>query len=99
MSDQIQKLAQRLDEAAQTHVPIPPLSESEGLTSVETAYAIQTHWTALRTARGEKVLGRKIGLTSQAIQQQLGVDQPDYGNLWDTTFYPAQDGRVQISAN
>jgi 2-keto-4-pentenoate hydratase len=99
MSELIERLAQRLDEAAHTHVPIPPLSESEGVTSVETAYAIQTCWTEMRTARGEKVLGRKIGLTSQAIQQQLGVDQPDYGNLWDTTFYPASDGKVQIPAN
>jgi 2-keto-4-pentenoate hydratase len=99
MSDLIETLARRLDEAAQTHVPIPPLSESESLTSVEMAYAIQTHWTNMRTGRGEKVLGRKIGLTSQAIQQQLGVDQPDYGNLWDTTYYPAKDGKVQIPAN
>ncbi len=99
MNDLIESLAQRLDEAARTHIPIPPLSESEGLTSVETAYAIQTRWTELRTARGEKVLGRKIGLTSQAIQQQLGVNQPDYGNLWDTTFYPATDGQVQIPAS
>ncbi len=98
MSDPIETLARRLDEAAQTHAPIPPLSETEGLTNVETAYAIQTHWTELRTARGEKVLGRKIGLTSKAIQEQLGVDQPDYGNLWDTTFYPAKDGWVEIPA-
>jgi len=99
MSDLIERLAQRLDEAARTHIPILPLSESEGLTSVETAYAIQTRWTEMRTVRGEKVLGRKIGLTSKAIQQQLGVDQPDYGNLWDTTFYPAKDGKVEIPAS
>ncbi len=99
MSDLIETLARRLDEAAQTHVPIPPLSETEGLTSVERAYAIQTRWTDMRTARGEKVLGRKIGLTSKAIQEQLGVDQPDYGNLWDTTFYPAQNGMVEIPAS
>jgi 2-keto-4-pentenoate hydratase len=99
MSDPIETLARRLDEAAQTHIPIPPLSESENLTSVDTAYTIQTHWTAMRSARGEKVLGRKIGLTSKAIQQQLGVDQPDYGNLWDTTFYPAKDGKVEIPAS
>src|SRR3974377_2249675 len=98
MSDQIQTLAEGRGAAAPTHVPIPPLSESEGLTSIETAYAIQTRWTEMRTARGEKVLGRKIGLTSKAIQQQLGVDQPDYGNLWDITFYPTRDGKVQIPA-
>src|SRR3974377_2199846 len=99
MSDQIQTLAEGRGAAAPTHVPIPPLSESQGLTSVETAYAIQTRWTETRTARGEKVLGRKIGLTSQAIQQQLGVDQPDYGNLWNTTFYPAKGGKVVIPAS
>ena len=99
MSDLIETLARRLDDAARTHVPIPPLSEKEQLTSIETAYAIQTRWTELRVARGEKILGRKIGLTSKAIQEQLGVDQPDYGTLWDTTFYPIKNGTVEIPAS
>lgn len=98
-SASVQALAERLDTAWRTGVPIPPLTESEGLTSVETAYAIQTHWTNLRLARGEKILGRKIGLTSQAIQQQLGVNEPDYGTLWQSSYYPTLNGRVEIPAS
>src|SRR5581483_1972303 len=40
----------------------------------------------------------KIGLTSKAIQQQLGVNEPDYGTLWQSSFYPATKGRVEIPA-
>jgi 2-keto-4-pentenoate hydratase len=92
-------LAERLDTAWRTHIPIPPITESDGITSVETAYAIQTHWTDMRLARGEKIVGRKIGLTSQAIRQQLGVDEPDYGTLWKSSYYPAVKGRVEIPAD
>ena len=92
----VETLAHRLDDAARTHIPIPPISESEGITNVDTAYAIQRGWTELRLARGENVVGRKIGLTSAAIQKQLGVDQPDYGNLWSTTQYTAHNGQVEI---
>jgi 2-keto-4-pentenoate hydratase len=94
----VELLASRLDTAWKTHTPIPPLSESEGLTDVTKAYAIQTCWTDMRLARGEKILGRKIGLTSKAIQTQLGVSEPDYGTLWESSFYPAEIGRVEIPA-
>lgn len=87
-----------VDTAWRTRTPIPPITESDGVTSVETAYAIQTHWTNMRLARGEKVVGRKIGLTSKAIQQQLGVSEPIYGTLWESSFYRAVDGRVKIPA-
>lgn len=94
----IETLASRLDTAWRTHTPIPPISETEGLNDVPTAYAIQTRWTEMRLARGEKVVGRKIGLTSKAIQQQLGVAEPDYGSLWGASFYPAANGWVEIPA-
>ncbi len=95
----VEAIAERLDTAWRTRTPIPPITESDGLTSVETAYAIQAHWTNLRLARGEKIVGRKIGLTSKAIQQQLGVNEPDYGTLWQSSFYQAADGRVEIPAS
>jgi len=98
MADVIHQLAARLDNALRTRTPIAPISETEGISDVETAYAIQTYWTKMRLARGEKIVGRKIGLTSQAIQQQLRVNEPDYGTLWETTFYPEREGHVVISA-
>ena len=91
-------LAERLDAAWRSGVPIAPLSESDGLTDVATAYAIQSRWTGMRLARGERIAGRKIGLTSKAIQQQLGVSEPDYGTLWQSSCYAAAGGRVEIPA-
>ena len=93
-----QSIAERLDAAWRTHTPIPPITESDGITDVNIAYAIQQHWTNIRLERGEKIVGRKIGLTSQAIQQQLGVNEPDYGSLWQSSFYPARNGKVTIPA-
>jgi 2-keto-4-pentenoate hydratase len=92
----IEALAQQLDTAFRTKTPIPPLSEAEGLTSVEDAYAIQTRWTAMREARGEKVVGRKIGLTSLAVQKQLGVNEPDYGSLWNSSHYETTNHRADV---
>jgi len=94
----IESLATRLDAAWKTNVPIPPITESDGITDVKTAYAIQSYWTNMRLEQGEKIVGRKIGLTSKAIQQQLGVSEPDYGTLWQSSFYPAQNGSVTVPA-
>jgi 2-keto-4-pentenoate hydratase len=98
-SSSVQALAERLDTAWRTRTPIPPITESEGITDLATAYAIQSSWTAMRLARGEQVAGRKIGLTSKAIQQQLGVSEPDYGTLWRSSFYEARNGKVTIPAD
>lgn len=85
-------LAQRLDTAWEGGRAIAPLSESDGLQTAEDAYAVQTHWTQTRLKRGERIIGRKIGLTSLAVQQQLGVNEPDYGSLWVSRYFPAQAG-------
>src|SRR4029078_4626982 len=69
-----------------------PLSESEGLSSVDDAYAIQSAWTRLRVARGERVLGRKIGLTRRAMQEGAGVYEPDFGALWSSRFVETTHG-------
>jgi 2-keto-4-pentenoate hydratase len=95
----VQTIAERLDTAWRTKAPIPPITESDGITDVKIAYAIQTHWSHLRLGRGEKIIGRKIGLTSQAIQQQLGVSEPDYGALWLSSYYQAENGTVTIPAS
>jgi 2-keto-4-pentenoate hydratase len=91
-------IAERLDAAWRNRTPIAPISESDGVRDAQTAYAIQAHWTGMRLARGEQIAGRKIGLTSKAIQEQLGVSEPDYGALWRSGFYPSREGRAEIPA-
>ncbi|MBN6038818.1 2-keto-4-pentenoate hydratase [Amycolatopsis sp. 195334CR] len=95
--DTVDSLARRLDDAWENRVSVPPLSESEGLVSAELAYRIQTRWSELRQAEhGDRVIGRKIGLTSLAMQQQMGVDEPDYGSLWSSRHFPATAGRATL---
>ena len=94
----IESLARRLDEAWENREPIAPLSESEGLEDLGHAYEVQTRWSELRQGRGERVVGRKIGLTSFAMQEQLGVGEPDYGSLWSSRHFHVRDGRVEIPA-
>lgn len=67
--------------------PIDPLSETFPGLDVDDAYAIQLaqidHW----VAAGRRVAGHKVGLTSLAVQRQLGVAQPDFGHLFDDMFH------------
>ena len=63
--------------------PIPPISASHGIAGLEAAYAVAELNTRDRIAQGARIVGLKVGLTSKAVQQQLGVDQPDFGVLFD----------------
>lgn len=79
----MQKAADMLWQAEQTLTPCPPIRDLFDTTlTVEQAYQIQNINTQRRLSQGERIVGRKIGLTSTAVQQQLGVDQPDFGNLY-----------------
>lgn len=75
-------VAARLREAEAAASAIPPFAEELGVGRVDLAYEVQRinveHW----RAAGRRKIGRKIGLTSKTVQQQLGVDQPDYGTLF-----------------
>lgn len=81
-NDAVSQAAQRLLRAAADHVPCPPVRDLIGSDDVKAAYAVQELLTAHRLEAGGRVTGRKIGLTSPAVQQQLGVDQPDFGVLF-----------------
>ncbi|MEU6580551.1 fumarylacetoacetate hydrolase family protein [Nocardia sp. NPDC046763] len=74
--------ALRLAEAALTVRPCAPLRDLIDPGDVHTAYRIQQRFNAFRVGAGAEVVGRKIGATSAAVQQQLGVDQPDFGVLF-----------------
>ncbi|MFT4230880.1 MAG: fumarylacetoacetate hydrolase family protein [Microbacterium sp.] len=84
--------AERLARAARTGVACEPVSELIGPTDVKAAYRVQQALTERRIADGSRVVGRKIGLTSAAVQSQVGVDQPDFGVLFDDMGY--RDGEV-----
>ena len=92
-------LAQRLDDAWEGRFQVAPLSESAGLSTADDAYAVQTYWTQMRLKRGETIIGRKIGLTSLAVQQQLGVNEPDYGSLWASRFFAVHAGAAEAPAD
>ncbi|MBE3572356.1 MAG: fumarylacetoacetate hydrolase family protein [Moorella humiferrea] len=63
--------------------PIEPLTETYPDLTVEDAYRIQLAGIEMKKARGSRVIGKKIGLTSRAMQELLGVNEPDYGHLLD----------------
>jgi 2-keto-4-pentenoate hydratase len=76
-------LADRLRAAEASREPIPPLTETEPGLTVADAYRIQQLNVHRRKAEGGLVRGRKVGLTSRAMQQQLGVAEPDFGAIFD----------------
>lgn len=76
----IDEAAARLRAAAETGRPCPPVRELDAF-SIADAYAIQELVVAPRVTGTNPRIGRKVGLTSPAVQQQLGVDQPDFGVL------------------
>ncbi len=79
----VEDAAARLREAQRTRTAIPPLRALVGRDDdIDTGYAIQEANTRLHLEAGRRVSGRKIGLTSPAVQAQLGVDQPDFGTLF-----------------
>lgn len=80
--------AQLLLSAYETRVPVDPLTEKYAGLSLADAYEIQLIQVGHRTRAGRRVLGHKVGLTSAAMQRQLGVTQPDFGHLTDEMFYP-----------
>ena len=84
MRNMLQETAALLDQAEQSCMPLPPLSQEYPTLTPAQAYAIQSAWLDLKLARGARIIGRKIGLTSRAMQELLGVDQPDYGFLLDS---------------
>jgi 2-keto-4-pentenoate hydratase len=73
--------AAALHAAERDRRPIGPLAATYGQLDAADAYAIQQRVVATRLAAGETVVGWKLGLTSVAMQTQLGVDQPDYAPI------------------
>ncbi|WP_242911291.1 2-keto-4-pentenoate hydratase [Actinomadura terrae] len=85
-SDPVRAAAERLLGAHASGVPCAPVRDL--ITSVDEAYAVQDRLTEHALAAGRRLTGRKIGLTSAAVQAQLGVDSPDFGMLFADMAVP-----------
>lgn len=78
-----EELAAELAAAAHTRVGVEPLSARFPGLTLDTAYAVQLAGVRARLVAGDRVVGHKVGLTSRAMQEQLGVTAPDLGHLFD----------------
>ena len=91
-------LAAELEAAWTGRTAVEPFGERGALRTVEQAYAVQQAWAALRAAAGEATVGRKIGLTSPGMQEQMGVGEPDFGDLWGSRHFDAPGGGADVPA-
>ena len=81
-TDMYERIAVNLREAQRNKSPIPPIRDEISDLGVDGAYKIQTINTHQYQNEGKRLCGRKIGLTSKSVQDQLGVSEPDYGVLF-----------------
>lgn len=77
---------------------VPPLSERWPQISIEDAYHISLQVVEQRVAAGDAIVGKKIGVTSQAVQQMLDVHQPDFGFLTRQMHF-AEGASISLAAN
>lgn len=92
----ITMLAQRLLDAERSTIAVEPISAEFAELTIDDAYRIQKAAMGQHFASGAHRVGHKIGLTSQAIQNQLGVNQPDFGVITDRMVLPNR-GRLAVS--
>lgn len=80
-TDKVIKLADHLQSATDQHQGVGPITRIESDLSLEEAYYIQLYNIDRQLNEGQSIIGKKIGLTSKAMQESLGVNEPDYGHL------------------
>lgn len=83
----IPQLARQLYEARKRRTPLRHFSAQYPGMTIEDGYAIQREWVKLEQADGRHILGRKIGLTSRAMQISSQITEPDYAPLMDDMFF------------
>ncbi|REJ05248.1 2-oxo-hepta-3-ene-1,7-dioate hydratase [Microbacterium bovistercoris] len=86
-AETIAAIAEELAEAERTRTLIPRITARYPDATIEDSYAIQGVWRDRQLAAGRRLVGRKIGLTSKAMQQATGITEPDYGVMFDDTVY------------
>lgn len=94
-SEQVQRAAVRFDQAERDRCQIAPLTFQYPDMDMDDAHAVQDAWVRMKIARGARIRGRKIGMTSRAMQRAMKIDEPDYGTLLDDMFF---DDGAEIEA-
>ncbi len=98
ISDQYPFIARELFVALASGQPIAPLTDSYPDMSIDDAYQISLAFLNIRQSEnGEKLIGKKIGVTSKPVQDMLGVFQPDFGFLTDAMH--VDDGKVHVDCH
>ena len=98
MNPALQLATEALWQARLHRAPIAPLRDALAPGALVDAYAVQSANNQRRVMAGAKRIGRKIGLTSVAVQKQLGVDQPDFGILFDDMVYQGPRATVLVNS-
>lgn len=88
---QVRAEAARLDESERSRRQVAQTTQLHPEATIDDAYRVQAAWRELRLARGERVVGHKIGLTSRAMQQTMGITTPDSGFLTDAMVFDELD--------
>lgn len=86
--EQVHELAHELMDAEANFAPVPPITDRVPGFDVSDAYRVQKAVLDHRISEGRTVIGKKVGLTSKAMQEALGVNEPDYGMLLDGAVIP-----------
>jgi 2-oxopent-4-enoate/cis-2-oxohex-4-enoate hydratase len=89
--DTLRSCGDELYEALRGQFTVAPLTDRYPELSLEDAYAVSRQLLARRLADGETVVGKKIGVTSRAVQLMLNVHQPDFGFLTDAMVFNSGD--------
>lgn len=89
-------LARRLYDARKSRTPLRHFSREFPSMTIEDGYAIQREWVKLELADGRSIRGRKIGLTSRAMQLSSQITEPDYAPLMDDMFFE-QGGDIPVT--
>lgn len=90
----IARLAAELQTSEQTRVPVEHFSKRFPGMTIEDGYRVSRAWVAAQIARGARVIGHKIGLTSRAMQISSQITEPDYGTLLDHMLYRCEGDAV-----
>jgi len=92
----VKELAEQFLNAEASRKPVAPVTGRIPSFSLEDGYRVQLKALEMRKSRGEVVIGKKVGWTSRAVQEPMGVDEPAFGHLTSVMVVP-DGGAIRVS--